>query len=60
MIVKRLRVQRVSALGKVADDLVVVSHTLPPSTGVDGVLGLDFLRGGCLTVDLRKGTVALD
>lgn len=37
----------------------VLCHTLPPSAGVDGVLGLDFLRGRVLTVDFKAGTVSL-
>lgn len=37
----------------------VLGHTLPPSAGVDGLLGLDFLRGQQLTVDFRNGQVTL-
>jgi hypothetical protein len=33
----------------------VLGHTLPPSAGVDGLLGLDFLRGQSLTLDFRSG-----
>ena len=40
-------------------DFAVLGHTLPPSAGVDGLLGLDFLRGQSLTVDFRTGHVTL-
>ena len=40
--------------------LVVVCHTLPPSAGVDGLLGLDFLRNSRLTIDFRSGQIVLD
>ena len=33
--------------------------TLPPSAGVDGLLGLDFLRGQNLTIDFRAGQVTV-
>jgi hypothetical protein len=36
-----------------------LGHTLPPSAGVDGLLGLDFFRGQVLTVDFHKGMIAL-
>jgi hypothetical protein len=38
----------------------VLCHTLPPSATVDGVLGLDFMRGSRLLVDLRIGEVTLE
>jgi predicted aspartyl protease len=42
--VARISVDRMSALGKERASFVVIAHTLPPSAGVDGLLGLDFLR----------------
>ena len=47
-------------LGRDCADFPVLAHTLPPSAGVDGLLGLDFVRGGRLTVDFRAGHVTLD
>jgi hypothetical protein len=38
----------------------VLAYTLPPSLGVDGLLGLDFLRGLNLTLDFREGRMSLD
>lgn len=60
LIVPRVRVDRLSALGAERSHFPVVCHTLPPSTDVDGVLGLDFFRGMRLVVDFREGVVSLD
>jgi hypothetical protein len=37
----------------------VIGQTLPPSSGVDGLLGLDFLRDQILTIDFRLGQITL-
>jgi len=37
----------------------ILGHTLPPSAGVDGLLGLDFFRGQTLTIDFRTGEIKL-
>ena len=37
----------------------MLGPTLPPSAGVDGLLGLDFMRGLGLSIDFRQGLVAL-
>ncbi len=58
--VPRVPIRRTVALDQERTDFAVLSHTLPPSTGVDGVLGLDFMRGMCLTVDFRKGLARLE
>jgi predicted aspartyl protease len=55
----RLVVRRLKALDHERFDFPVVAHTLPPSAGVDGLLGLDFLRGLTLTVDFREGKIVL-
>jgi predicted aspartyl protease len=56
----RIVLQRILALDQERRDFSVLGHTLPPSAGVDGLLGLDFVRGGRLTVDLRAGQVLLE
>jgi predicted aspartyl protease len=58
--VARLPLQRLTALGCSRENLPVLSHTLPPSATVDGLLGLDFLRGGRLEMDFRAGIVRFD
>jgi gag-polyprotein putative aspartyl protease len=57
--VPRVVVSRLGALGRERLGFPVLAHTLPPSAGVDGLLGLDFLRGQVLTVDFRAGQIDL-
>ena len=56
----RLPLTRITALGCSREELRVLSHTLPPSATVDGLLGLDFLREGRLEVDFRTGIVRFE
>ncbi len=55
----RVELSQLVALGQVRDDFLVLCHTLPPSTGVDGLLGLDFFRDLRLMIDFRKGDLAI-
>jgi hypothetical protein len=50
---------RFSALGQNQFNFAVIGHPLPSSAGVDGLLGLDFLRGQILTLDFRVGQITL-
>ena len=52
-------VQRIRALDNERLDFPVLSITLPPSANVDGLLGLDFLRGQLLLLDFRSGEITL-
>ena len=54
-----MKLQRVVALGQERVDLPVLAHTLPPTAGIDGLLGLDFLRDRLLEIDFRKGLLSL-
>lgn len=54
-----ITLQRVYALGHESMCFPVLAHTLPPSAGVDGLLGLDFLRNRILTTDFRNGIITL-
>jgi predicted aspartyl protease len=58
--VARLAIKRLQALGQSRHDFPLLAHTLPPSSGIDGLLGLDFLRGLTLTVDFRQGQLRLE
>jgi hypothetical protein len=58
--VPRLSLKSLTALGKYLTDFPVLCHTLPPSSGVDGLLGLDFLRGNRLEIDFVQAAVSLD
>lgn len=57
--VSEFRVLVFATLGQVRTDFPVLSHTFPPGTAHDGVLGLDFLRGNVLTIDFVKGAITL-
>lgn len=51
--------KHLDALGQKRTGFPVLAHTLPPGTGLDGVLGLDFFRGLTLTIDFRQGLITL-
>jgi predicted aspartyl protease len=57
--VPRVVVEKLTALGHERFGFPVLGHTLPPSAGVDGLLGLDFLRGLDLSIDFRAGQLKL-
>jgi hypothetical protein len=57
--VDHVTLRKLTALGQERADFVVLSRDLPASMSVDGVLGLDFLRGHILTLDFRAGQITL-
>ena len=57
--VPRIVLSKITALGQERVDFPVLCHTLPPSASVDGLLGLDFLRGQRLTMDFLQGQILL-
>ena len=57
--VPRVAVSRLKALGQERANFPILAHTLPPSAGIDGLLGLDFLRGQVLNVDFRQALITL-
>ena len=54
-----VRLNRLSALGKHRLGIPVVSQSFPQVAKIDGVLGLDFLRDGILSIDFRSGQLTL-
>ena len=56
----RVNLDRIIALGHERTGFAVLAHTLPPSASVDGLLGLDFFRGKCLTIDFLAGQISLE
>ena len=58
--VPRISLDRIEALEQERSDFPTLSHSLPANAGVDGLLGLDFLRGQRLVVDFRAGLVDLE
>lgn len=55
----RISVAEISALERTRAQFSLLAHTLPASIGVDGLLGLDFLRGCVLNLDFSKGMIHL-
>jgi predicted aspartyl protease len=58
-LVPRVTIDRIDALEHTRLNISVLCHTLPASTRVDGLLGLDLLRGNALLIDFRKGEITL-
>ena len=54
-----LLISRIAALGHEKTKFPILAHTLPPSAGIDGLLGLDFMQGRTLRVDFRRSLVSL-
>jgi predicted aspartyl protease len=57
--VKTLHVSKLRALGKEMRNLKIVCHDLPAESGVDGLLGLDFLKNFNLFIAFKKGFIEL-
>ena len=55
-----LRIQQIRLLDHTWEKTEVVMHDLPAASGVDGLIGLDLLRGKRLTLDFRLGELTLD
>ena len=55
----RVTVQCLEALGKSINNFPVLPHTLPPTSQVDGLLGLDFFRGFQIIINFRNGTITI-
>lgn len=60
VVAARFFVSKFEVLGQTRLDFPILAHSLPSGASVDGVLGLDFMRGKKLTVDFRAGTVTLE
>jgi predicted aspartyl protease len=54
-----IAVTRIKALGQERTSFLVLCHTLPTGITIDGLLGLDFLRGQVLMIDFRAGSITL-
>lgn len=57
--VSRIVVNRFTTFGLHRIGFPLLAKTLPPEAGIDGLLGLDFLRGHVLTLDFRTGALTL-
>lgn len=57
--VKTLNIKRIKALGAEITNLKIVCHDLPSDSGVDGLLGLDFLKHFNLFINFKDKFVEL-
>ena len=55
----RVTLSRIRGLDQERLDFPVIGHTLPPSAGVDGLIGLDFFRDRNLVIDFRAGQITV-
>ncbi len=55
----RVVLTRIAAMNQKREQFPILSYTLPESTTVDGVLGLDFFKGTRLTLDFQAGWITL-
>jgi predicted aspartyl protease len=55
----RVVMRKITALGQERVMFPLLCHTLPSSAGIDGLLGLDFIRGNTVTIDFRAGQIVL-
>lgn len=46
-------------LGAVVQGVEVVIHDMPEGSRIDGLLGLNFLRGKILKIDLKEGLLEI-
>jgi predicted aspartyl protease len=58
--VPELEIDRLEVLGHRRVGFPIFCLTPPDEAGIDGLLGLDFLRGLRLTLDFNTGLLALD
>lgn len=52
-------VEEMSVLGAVVKGAEVVIHDMPEGSRIDGLLGLNFLRGKILKIDLKEGLLEI-
>jgi hypothetical protein len=58
--VPKITVEKLEALNQQRFGFTVVCHSLPPTAGIDGVLGLDFFRGHRLILDFNTGLLTFE
>jgi predicted aspartyl protease len=58
--VPKITIEKLMSLGETKANFTVIAHDLPPTASVDGVLGLDFLRGHVLNIDFKIGEITFE
>lgn len=59
-IVPLITLEPVSVLGKKIDNVRVVCHDLPPTSHIDGLLGLSYFRDQRIKLDFVEGILEID
>jgi predicted aspartyl protease len=54
------RIKAFEAFGRTKRNFQVLSHQLPVTTFVEGLLGLDFLRKARITIDFNSGSIRFE
>ena len=57
--VPKFTIEKLTALGKEKTNFQIIAHDFPPTSTVDGILGLDFLRENILKINFVKGEIEL-
>ena len=55
-----ITLQSLMCLGMKVEELGVIVHDLPPTSYVDGLLGLNFLRNFKVCLDFREGILSIE
>ena len=55
----RVKLKRLESMGKSASNLEALCHTLPPTSRVDGLLGLNFLKRFDVRINFKQGYIEL-
>ena len=56
----KVLIPQISVLGKTVKNVEAIVKDLPPSSPVDGLLGLSFLKKFKLTINFKQGLLQLD
>jgi hypothetical protein len=57
--VPKVQIEWLQCLGQQLDDMMVVAHTLPIGSLVDGLLGMDFLRAVRAQILIDEGVITM-
>ena len=60
ILVPRVQVKWINAVGTTVQDFVVAAHTLPAQAYVDGLLGMDFLVRAHAVISTHIGLIQVD
>ena len=55
-----IKIEKLSLMGKEIENVKTLCHDLPPTSRVDGLLGLSYLKHFKLTIDFKDGILALE